>query len=208
MRKINWKLCQCIIIFVLLLSAQHVIAADIQPPLYKTTPPERKKVIEEDVYFFSVMQYDPPAEITPLKKSEMKSYKTPEEAFISQISAMFNRDYNWWIKGWNKGSQKIMKERDSSLKQTPEFWIKKWNEVMKDKKAVLLYRVESGPFVIIAYSLKSQKAEKGEEESLEGNMVFKNEQGKWLATQEMASDPVLLNWRNPERRFQRVIRDK
>lgn len=232
MRERNLILYHCVITFILIFFAQPVFAADIPPPLYKTTPPERKKVIEEDVYFYSVMQYDPPVEITPLKKSDKKSYKTPEEAVISQVSAMFNRDYEWWIKGWSKESQKMMKERDRSLKRPPDFWVKKWDEVMKDKKGELVYRIESGPYVIIEYhliTLISGKPVKDSEEKdnenpplfsrggtgglfsdepIEGTMVFKNENGKWLATQEMGADPVLLNWKSPERRIQRVVRDK
>jgi hypothetical protein len=37
-------------------------------------------------------------------------------------------------------------------------------------------------------------------------VALKSTDGKWMATQELAADPVLVNWKTPDARPRRVVR--
>lgn len=175
--------------------------------VYKTTPPKKQQIITENFYFFTVRSYDPPIKITPIHQQAESSYSTPEEAVLSLLSAMLRKDYESWLLSWNETSRKEMQESDRTAKRSPRFWTQKWEENLQGKTAELVARVETGQYVIIEYRLVPLKTVAPPTEGFVGKIALKAEQGKWLATQELSSDPVFLNWKNPQQKMQFLIRD-
>ena len=112
----------------------YVFAETLPKPIFKTSQPERKKVIEEGVYYFKVMEYVPPVKIELIKKQSKAKYNNPENAVISFLSAMFAKDFLWWRNSWSEDSQKEMQERDKALKRSPDFWTKAWEKSIKKQE--------------------------------------------------------------------------
>jgi len=161
-----------------------------------------KSIIMENIYSVKVAEYKPPIIINFLKKSE-STYNTPEESVITQSSAMWNQDYEWWLEGWSEKSRITIKQRDEEIKRTPEDWKRRWKEILKEKFIELNYRADyfkNGKlYVLIGYKLKDKKnkyinkEEKKEQKDFESVLVFERENLKWFAVQELMEDPVFNN---------------
>ncbi len=178
-------------------------------PAYATAAPAEGKVVVEEHYPFTVKRYSPAVEVKPVSR-ESASYDTPEAAAVSGISAMFAKDFGWFRSTWDQASNALMDERDKAMKRGPEFWMAAWEKAFKNRKALLTERVETGDYVFILYKLvdEAKRAVAGDapNQDIELITVLKLQDGKWLATQEMAQDPVLLYWKRPEVKLKRVMR--
>jgi hypothetical protein len=209
-RRISKKVWYCLGLALPLLSIyglEKTLAAEVPAAVHKTTPPKKQQIVTENLYFFTVRSYDPPVKVTPIRQQAESSYHTPEEAVLSLLSAMFRKDYEGWFLSWNELSRKEMQESDRTAKRSPSFWIQKWEENLQGKTAELVSRVETGQYVIVEYRLVPLKATASPTQGFVGKIALKAEQGKWLATQELSSDPVFLNWKNPQQKMQFLIRD-
>jgi hypothetical protein len=172
---------------------------------YKTTPPVKQRVVEANVYYFTRTEYFPAVRVRPVENLKLKR-STPEAAAIAQLNSMYLGDYEAWLNGWSKTSQESMTKRNKELGRDGEFWKQAWKKVMAGKTAELVTRCETGEYVIIHYRLFSESAPAAAEEEVAGTVVVKNENGVWLATQELAADPVLLGWKEPGKVIERTIR--
>lgn len=76
-------------------------------PIFPTTKPVYKKLVR--TYRYSVMQYTPAAKIDLLGRRKEASYATPEDTVIAHLSAMYAGDFDWYLEGWTKDSQRDMK---------------------------------------------------------------------------------------------------
>lgn len=189
-----------------LLPLGHVYSEDKLPtPIYPTTTPVIKKVIVEEAYYYRIMEYNPPVKIKLHSKKSSSSYKTPEEAAISFLSALFAADYNWSRDSWDSQALRISVE-EFGMKDDPEFWEKKWEEYYKDKEVELTHRVETGKYVIIGYRL-IDKSKQNNTSTDQSKLIFKYENGRWVATQDLAKDPISHSWGNPERKIERMKRN-
>ena len=179
---------------------------DKPAPIYNTKHPVMDKVVSEELYTFAIRTYDPPVRIKPVKQNDA-SYDVPEQAAIAQISAMLAKDFSWFRNTWTKESKIIMENDDKKNNFNKDFWVNAWAKAFRDKDVDLLNYIETGEYVIISYRFVSKnKIADSSEKDMELDTVLKREDGKWLATQELAQDPVLLYWRSPETRVKRVKR--
>jgi hypothetical protein len=178
-------------------------------PVFKTTSPFIKKVVVEDQYYFTFMHYSPPVQVK-LVTRDTASYENPEAAAISAISAMVSKDINWYRSTWDRASIAIMDDRDKALNQSAEFWVNSWGRAFTNKRIELTARIETGEYVLIVYRLvptgEVNDPANTSNSEIELVTVLKYQEGKWLATQELSRDPVLLYWKTPDFRPQRVIR--
>ena len=194
------------LLIISILLPQDVRAATTLDPIFPTTSPEFKSVVEERVYFFTVRTYDPPVAVTPLATRSEASFDNPENSAITHLSAMVAGDYDWWLSTWSKTSHKMMTERDKKAGRSPDFWKEAWRKVFSNRTIELTQRVETGDYVIIAFKLISKSNPKSKE--IQSELVLKKFNQKWLGTQDLNSDPVLLGWKHPERRLRFIIRNK
>ncbi len=100
-----------------------------------------------------------------------------------------------------------MQESDRAANRTPSFWTQKWGEYLQGKTAELITRVETGPYVIIEYRVVPGSPGSSSTGGFTEKIALKAEKGKWAATQELSSDPVFLNWKNPQQKLHFLVRD-
>jgi hypothetical protein len=184
-----------------------ILAAEAPKSSYQTTPPKKQQIVTENSYFFTVRSYDPPVKISPIRQKTESSYGTPEEAVISLLSAMFRKDHQGWLLSWDEPARKEMQESDRAANRTPSFWTQKWEDHLQGKTAELITRVETGPYVIIEYRIVPGSSGSSFTGGFTEKIALKAEQGKWSATQELSSDPVFLNWKNPQQKLYFLVRD-
>lgn len=180
------------------------VAAELPEPIFNVSPPQRGQVIVEHVYEYKVLRYSPPVRIKLIKERKQTSYETPEETVIAHFSSMFAKDYDWFLEGWTKEAQRKMEAQDKASKRSPDFWVKTWDKVLKQRQVQFVTRIETGNYVIIAYKLV---ATSGSQPDFESTVVVKQvPDGRWLKTYELAADPVPLYWQKPDSRVRKRIR--
>lgn len=177
-------------------------------PIFPTSEPQGGQVVEERLYYFTTRDYDPPVRVAPVARAAA-AYDNPEQAAIAQISAMFAGDLDWHRSTWTDESRVMMDERDQRLGRGAEFWQQRWAAALDGKTPYLTQRVDTGEFVFIVAKVVPEGSAPGadpEQEEIELLQVLRSVDGRWLGTQELASDPVLQYWRNPGYRTQRLMR--
>jgi hypothetical protein len=178
------------------------------PPIFPTAPPGLNKIVVEDEYQFLVRQYNPSVDVKRVRR-DAASYDSPEAAAIAGISAMGSGDVDWYRSTWDDASRAVLEQRDKEMKQDREFWVKAWEKAFTGRRVELTARIETGAYVMIAYRLVPDgavavPAKAGDAVDLV--VALKLQNGKWMATQELASDPVLAYWKTPDVRPKRVVR--
>lgn len=169
-------------------------------PLFPTAKPEKAQFRMEYVYNFTRMPYQPAVIITPVKPANA-TYSTPEEAFISQFSAMLAGDFDAWLGGWSAESQKTIQERNRTMGRGPAFWRQVWERSLKGKQINLVERLESGLYVMLVYTL-TVPAE-GNREDFRSMQVFRKKENKWEATMDLAEDKLFHHYSEGQPRVSR-----
>ena len=152
-----------------------------------------KAIVNKGItYTLSIGKYEPVSELIAVDNLSAKN-DTPENAAISQLSAMMKKDYNWWLTNWTVNGRFALEQRDKELSRTPAYWINRWS-LLDGKKVEIRYRADYSrdkqQFVLIGYGVNGLMI--GDKE-YESTLVFKNENSKWLATQDLSSDTVFNN---------------
>ena len=171
---------------------------------YNTTKPEHLEVYEKLSYSYTHCKYDPPVRVTV--SEVLTRYDSPEDAAMSLMSAMAAADYASFYRGWTSEAQKTMSEEDNAKHHSPDYWTKQWTKWLRGRKVNMTDRVETGKYVIISMIAAPTQADAQEEPTEFPWVLVKDSKGRWLATEDLDADPVLLNWRRPSSAIERVIR--
>ena len=131
---------------------------------------------------------------------------TPEATTIAILSAMSRGDVPWFRSLWDAESARILAADDKTHSRDDAFWAATWARTLLDRRIVLTNRIDSGDYVLIAYDLIPVQANHKPEDVIHLETPLKLQNGRWLATQELSSDPVLLYWKTPDVRTRRVVR--
>lgn len=174
---------------------------------YKTGPTEKQKVVEELTYYYEVSSYAP---AIPVDITKTANASTPEGAAMQLLEAMHSQDFDRWLRLWTPESQELMKSQYKKNGTGPEVFKNGWAKVFSGHTVALTKKVETGPYVIVvaAFSPAGGAASDPSAKPFEMEFVFKQVNGNWAATQDMASDPVLNNWKVPNSVTRRVVRSK
>ena len=154
-------------------------------PIFPTAPEEKRQFEVEFLINYSRREYRPAVAIPAVQRGNA-TYTTPEEAFISQMSAMRAGDYDWWLNGWNETSRKQIAQRDAEMKRGAAFWRQAWERNLTGKQVNLVERLESGIYVLLVYTITTPA--KDNQVEFRSIFVTKNEGGRWVSTQELGSD--------------------
>lgn len=186
--------------------SQEEAPAAVKPPapIFATTAPQVEQVIEENTYYYKVRAYTPPVEVKPVNAASA-SYANPETAAIANISAMVAGDFEWWRSTWTPAAQRMMSQRDRDLDRAPSEWLEIWARVFPGRTIELTHRIDTGSFVLIAYRVLPS-ADEPEGETIELTGAYELDDGRWLSTQALASDPVLAYWQQPGFRIKKMVR--
>ncbi len=176
-------------------------------PLFPTGTAKVEKVIEEVSYFYRIMNYQPFVAVAPVSKDAAR-YDSPEAATIAAVSAMSAGDFAWWRSTWTASAQRTMDERDRQLQRTVADWQAVWKRALDGKRVEITRRIETGPYVLVVYRLVPAASTTAEAQaSPELATVLVREGEKWLATQDLAGDPVLSYWDQPGFRVPKIGRN-
>jgi hypothetical protein len=190
----------CLLTICCIFHTIDVLSETLPKPIYKTTRPKFAEIKEEAVYQYRVMDYKGRVKLDLIKNVSDAKYDSPEEALISLFSAIYVGDYNWWLNSWKKESQLKLKE---DFSQKDEL-IEKWESLFEDTYIALITRIETGKYVLLYYNVASKDRNKIIQRQ---TIAFVNEDGKWLATNELSADPVFLYWQDPNYKAFKVGRE-
>ncbi len=187
-----------IVIFLTLSLIGAEAAEPLPPPMFPTTTPEKKQIVVENIYNFQIVRYQPPVTVHPLKNRKNATYQRPEATIISHVSAMMLNDWEWFQEGWTRKSWKEIEERNKSLGRTSSSILDRWKKFFRGKKVQLTERIDSGEYVIVYYKVTGKK----------GTLfaVMRLEDGKWLITNELITDPVVISGKEGKTLIKKVIR--
>lgn len=181
---------------------------DIAPPpgapksIFPASASELKKIVTEDTYFFKVQTFTPNVRVKFVNRKDA-SYSTPEASTIARVSAMAASDFQWFRETWTELGKAQIDDANRLNNRPPEFWSNVWSKTLMGKSFELTHRIETGEYVLIAY--RAIGAGAGGKD-LELVQVMKKEGDRWLATQDLARDPILNYWRKPDEPIKRVMR--
>ncbi len=180
---------------------------DVPPSPFATGAPRIEKIVEEHLYFFRQIPYQPPVTIEAAEPAGA-SHDSPETAMLAQMSAILRGDFEKFRSTWEPEARAMMEKHDRDRGWDREFWLAKWRQVYGGKRLELTRRIETGPYVLVAYRiLPAEDAGDHGGEVVETANAFKRQaDGRWLATQELASDPVLAYWQTPDYKIRIMAR--
>jgi hypothetical protein len=174
---------------------------------YKTSTPEKQKVVEELTYYYEVSSYTP---AIPVDVTKTANPSTPEGAAMQLLEAMHSQDFDRWLRLWTPESQELMKSQYKKNGTGPEVFKNGWSRAFAGHTVALTKKIETGPYVIVVATLSpvGGAATAPQAQPVEMQFVFKQVNGAWMATQELAADPVLNSWKEPNSVARRVVRSK
>jgi hypothetical protein len=170
---------------------------------YKTSAPEKQKVMEDLTYYYEVSSYTPAVQVDLTKPTDAN---TPEGAAMQILQAMHALDFDRWLKLWTPESQEVMKKQYKDRGINPDVFKNGWSKAFTGHTVALTKKIETGPYAIEVATFSSAGAPSGE--PIEMEFVLKQVNGAWMATQEMMTDPVLLHWKTPDVVTKRIVRTK
>src|SRR5581483_3346177 len=134
--------------------------------------------------------YEPAVNIGEAIVPAEQQFDTPEDGFIARASDMMTLDYDRWLDTWDTPSKLQTIAYSEHKNASRDVRVAQWRSVFKSVRLQMVRRVESGPFVIISYAMAVQGKRAG---PYEFPTVFHSLHGSWYATQELQSDPLLIN---------------
>jgi len=175
--------------------------------LYKTSAPDKEKVVEELIYYYEVSSYTPPI---PVDVTKTANNSTPEGAAMQLLEAMHSQDFDRWLRLWTPESQQMMKTQYQKNGTSPDVFKSGWSKAFNGRTVTLTKKVESGPytFIVATFSPAGGAVGAAPAQPLDMEFVFKQVDGVWMATQDLAADPVLNSWKSPNSVTRRVVRSK
>ena len=189
----------CLLCFLTVNKTFYALSETLPEPIYKTTRPDFKEIKEEAVYQYLMMDYRGKVKLDLVEDESHAKYDTPEESLISFFSAIYQGDYDWWLSSWTKKSQSELKEEFSEDELTEN-----WKSFYEDTYVALISRIETGKYVLLYYNAASKDRNKIIQRQ---TIAFVKEDGRWLATNELSSDPVFLYWQEPKYKAHKVGRE-
>lgn len=161
----------------------HSPIAGVNPglpaPAFPTSSREVRTFTAEVVYHFAHYDYTPAVKAEPVSKSGA-DLKTPEGAFIAVMSAMQQKDYEWFLSLWDKKSAADIRDQDlqhGGAEQTR----KEWQDMFVGRRVEIAERIESGLYVAIVFRVYQPGVAAP---VFSTGMVFKHEGTRWEATNE------------------------
>jgi hypothetical protein len=155
-----------------------------------------KTLIVETVYPFSVVKIVPPERVPISSVVAGGEYKEPVDTLRAHFSAIKALDFDRFMGTWDRQSRDVMLKKDLAAARGSEYWRGRWRAANVGTDLLLLNRVEYGRYVIYQYQI-----DVGGKPFVDSIALIR-EDGNWKLTQELATDPILLNWNNPTGRVQ------
>lgn len=121
---------------------------------FERTKPTVGKISQQHIYYYQVSEYAPPVKVRTVTRAK-QSLSEPESAVIAYLSAMMTGDYAWYTSLWDAESIRVMDENNRKGGMTKQKWLDAWKKTFDGAQVTLTHRVETGPYVIVGYSVRS-----------------------------------------------------
>jgi hypothetical protein len=150
--------------------------------------PVTRRFTATKTYIYHSREYQPAVSIV-LMNLQPKRSATPEEALISQLSALHKGDYDWWMGTWDPQSRdKLMRQQKDSA-ATREQWLQSMQTEIFGGSCRLSTWILRREYVILRYSC-STKARSGNSGANSHAVAFKSYGGEFVATLDIEKDPI------------------
>ncbi|UXH76187.1 hypothetical protein [Roseateles amylovorans] len=180
----------------LLCCAGALWAADV--PLGKTSPPNRKSMVVETVYPYTVYEYQPAIEVPLFGTGEQPDLSHPEKLLKAHFNYIRTGDYDRNFMLWTAASRQLMEAADKRGNRTKDVWKAVWARAYAGHKMELTHWVTYGRYVLLQYRVSPADGTT----PTEATVVVVKEGNEWRLTQELRADPVAVNWRTSPGRIQ------
>lgn len=158
-------------------------------PAYPVGPPAAIEVRVRDTYAYVERVATPPW-IVAHEPAATRTTDSALHALVARVSAMRDGDHGAWLDLWDPVSRALAESDDRRSGRAPSFWTDWWRDLLGTASVTLVREIRSGEFVVLTYRLE-MPGEAVTPEYLEMTMTFRRHGDRWLATQDLASDPLL-----------------
>lgn len=181
------KFAVSLLVVCILMHAKNALSlSEFPDPKFALDAINRKQFIVEHVYIYYEQLYRQPLSLTFIDKDK-SLFSTPEDAFVTLMSAMRQLDVQWTLDCWDKTSRDKLAIilSDSSVLERVKA---EWQNLYQDSNVILLRRVDRKSFVIIDYLVKGKDGSENR-----STFTFSLENGNWKATNTYSDDPIANN---------------
>lgn len=158
-------------------------------PAYPAQPSERHVVTLRYSYVYEERQFVPSYPIEPLSRNQWE-LGSPESAMIVRASAMKQLDYEGWRTTWDEASKAEMEKQVKDHGRELSDLVDQWRGVLAAGRMAMVRRVQTGQYVILTYRIVDATGR--DLGQIELPSVFHLVDGRWLGTQDLSSDVLLL----------------
>jgi hypothetical protein len=168
--------------------ADRPYAGGLPKPTFPSTQRVQREFVVEYVYDYAFSSYTPEVKLPIIPPAQMKR-DTPENALIAMFSAMRAGDFDDFVKSWDDTGQKQLLDDAKNNKQDAAFWRNIWSQVFASAhETILVDRIETRTYVILDAQLPGANL-------MRVPTTFKLVNGKWLATNDLSTKPMLYLFR-------------
>ncbi len=119
-------------------------------------------------------------------------FTTPEKAFVSRMSAIKVKDYEWWLDCWDLESKKLFLDVNKAKGRGKKYWKETWNDLPDNYLVNVIRKIFYEQYVIFTYRLTSVDG-KDLSGGMEFPIVFRNENGNWRVSLALRASPLLIH---------------
>ncbi len=162
---------------------------DLPKPQFPSSDRVQREFVVEYIYEYALSNYTPVVTLPTIPAMQAKR-DTPENALIAMFSAMRTGDYDAWLNCWDATTRDKLIQDAKAGPRDAAFWKKLWRDVLTGaKQTTLVDRVETVDYIILDAQLSGTNP-------MRVPTVFKYVEGKWLATNDLTTNPILYSF-NP-----------
>lgn len=158
-------------------------------PSFPATPPEERTLTAVHIYNYEESLFAPPVTVTDPIPQAAADYSTPERAMITRVSAMMTGDFDWYQETWDPLSLAVLQEHDAYFNNDSAEYLERWANIYASHRNQLIRRIDSGSYVILTYKMIDEEGV-GLMDDMEFPAVFEQQDGQWLASQDLMRDPL------------------
>jgi hypothetical protein len=159
---------------------------NLPKPLYPSSERVQREFTVQYVYDYAYSAYTPIVSLPILARAQTK-HETPEDALIALLSATRSGDYDGWLACWDETARNHFIAMAKEKKMDAAFWQKTWKQYFATvKDIVLVDRIETVGYVILDARTSG---------SPPFPTALKHVNSQWLATDDLSSDQMMMNFR-------------
>ena len=168
--------------------AAQVKSTTVIRAAYPATPARQQTLTQTLEFTYLEGDFKPPYRI-PAEPQQNGSFRTPEETMSVRASAMISQDYDLWLSTWDDSARAQFLHESTGPAAVAERK-RQWRAMFSVSQMVLFKRIETREFVILTYKMLDEQGRNVGQFELPS--VFQKIGNRWIGTQRLAADPLLI----------------